>query len=44
MRLHLEVERMKAFAADHLVLEIAADRAGRREPGDVGRALSGSAE
>ena len=28
MRFDLQVERMKPFAADHLVLEIAADRAG----------------
>ena len=37
--LHLKIERMKPFAADHLVLEIAADRAGRREPGDIRAAL-----
>src|SRR6185312_4591093 len=33
--LHLEVERMESFTADHLVLEVAADRAGRLEPRDI---------
>ena len=43
--LHLEVERVKPFAADHLVLEIAADRAGLRKPRDILRPpSSGSAE
>src|SRR6185369_3055157 len=37
----LKVERVEALAADHLVLEVAADRAGRGEPDDIGRALTG---
>ena len=39
--LHLKVERMQALAADDLVLEIAADRAGLGEPRDIRRAFFG---
>ena len=37
---HLEGEWVEALAADHLVLEIAADGAGRGEAGDIGGALA----
>ena len=41
---HLLVERVKPFAADHLVLEIAADRAGLRERATLAAPASGSTE
>ena len=40
----LQVERVQPFAADDLVLEIAADSAGLRQPRDVAPPSSGSAE
>ena len=38
----LQVGRVQARAADHLILEIAADRAGRRQPGDIAAVSSGA--
>ena len=37
--LRLERDRVQSFAADNLVLEIAADRASRRQPRDIARSL-----
>ena len=36
------LDRVEALAADDLILEIAADRAGRRQLRDIGRHASGS--
>ena len=36
---HLQLERVKPLSADHLVLEVAPDRARCREPRDVRRAF-----
>ena len=38
---HLQVERVKAFTTDDLVLEVAADGAGRRQADNIGGTLIG---
>ncbi len=39
--LNLQLERMQSLAADHLVLEVTADRAGDGEPRDIGSPFGG---